>query len=100
VAAGSDEDQVQTEGRWLLLAREEIGRRMGADPPEDSASLERELEMQTRLKTRYPHIPLGLAIEFSRRLQTGDFTWEAWDDAVAWLETTEWFAENDGSPSG
>jgi hypothetical protein len=65
---------------------------MQADQTEHEASMERELQMQAKMKVNYPDIPLGLAFEFSRRLQAAYFTWEAWDDAVDWLEQTEWFA--------
>jgi hypothetical protein len=70
---------------------------MQADRAEHEASMERELQMQTKLKIHYPDIPIGLALEFSRRLQAHSFTWEAWDEAVGWLEETDWFA---GRPAG
>ena len=47
--------------------------------------------MQATLKARYPDIPLELALQFSRRLDAGRFTWEAWDATVEWLEATGWF---------
>jgi hypothetical protein len=50
--------------------------------------------MQVRLKASYPEIPVALATEFNRQLAAGNFTWEAWDRAVAWLEATKWFEQN------
>ena len=82
---------VKATPRWLLLAQQEIGVRVNVDESEQTASLERELQMQVRLRTTYPDVPDGLAIEFSRQLELGYFTWEAWDKAVAWLEATKWF---------
>jgi hypothetical protein len=82
--------------QWVRLAQEEIGLRIEADATEQRASLERELQMQVRLRGSYPGIPSVLAAEFSRLLAARYFTWEAWDDAVAWLETTKWFKQ--GSP--
>jgi hypothetical protein len=32
-----------------------------------------------------------LAEEFRDRLEAGQFTSEAWESAVAWLEATNWF---------
>jgi hypothetical protein len=80
--------------QWVRLAQEEIGLRIEADATEHRASLERELQMQVRLRARYPEIPAALATEFSRLLAARHFTWEAWDDAVAWLETTKWFKQS------
>jgi len=64
---------------------------MDVDATEHESSMDRELRMQARLKARYPDIPLELALQFSRRLEAGRFTWEAWDATVEWLEATEWF---------
>jgi hypothetical protein len=85
------DEPLERPGRWLLLAQEEVARRLATTDAEllDS-SLDRELEMQARLKARYPDMPLNLVLKFSRRLAAGSFSWEAWDDAVAWLETTKW----------
>jgi hypothetical protein len=98
VANKRDEDLVngrepQRPAPWLELAQEEIGFRLDADEAEHEASLDRELEMQVRLRTRYSDIPIGLALKFSNRIRRGYFSWEAWDDAVAWLEQTKWFRQ-------
>jgi hypothetical protein len=78
---------------WLQLAQEEIELRLEVDESEYVAAMERELQMQARLKAHYPDMPPELATEFSRRLQVRYFAWEAWDDAVAWLEGTKWFRQ-------
>jgi hypothetical protein len=83
--------------RWVRLAQEEIGLRIDADATEHQASLERELHMQVRLRASYPEIPAALANEFTRLLATRYYSWEAWDDAVAWLETTKWFKQRSAS---
>ena len=86
------DEELTRPGRWLLIAQEEIASRLRIDQAEHEASLERELQMQARIKATYPDLPLGLALEFSRRLEAGYFTWESWDEAVGWLEATDWFA--------
>jgi hypothetical protein len=85
------DEELELPGRWLELAQQEIGRRLKADANEHRAALDRELRMQARLKAQYPDMPLGLVLEFCRQLEAGGFTTQAWDNAVAWLETTEWF---------
>ena len=85
---------VEATPRWLVLAQHEIGVRVNVDESEQAASLERELQMQVRLRTNYPDVPVELAIEFSRQLEAGYFTWEAWDNAAAWLEATKWFKQS------
>jgi hypothetical protein len=85
------DEELEHPGRWLQLAQQEIGRRLKADAGEHAASIDRELEMQARLKAQYPDMPIGLVLEFSRQLEAGGFTSEAWENAVAWLEKTEWF---------
>jgi hypothetical protein len=98
VANKKEEDLVngrapQRPALWLQLAQEEIGFRLEADETEHDASLDRELEMQLRLRARYSDIPIGLALRFTNRIRHGSFTWESWDDAVAWLEQTKWFRQ-------
>jgi hypothetical protein len=83
----------QSPAPWLALAREEIVLRLEVDGSEHEAAMERELQMHARLKVHYPDMPPELVGEFSRRLQIGYFAWEAWDDAVAWLEGTKWFRQ-------
>ena len=82
---------------WLRLAQEEIQLRLSPiDQADDEEwkrdeGWEREHQMQLILRARYPDVPIRLAIEFSDRLRMSDFTWDAFDDAVAWLEETKWF---------
>jgi hypothetical protein len=78
---------------WLQLAQEEIGLRLDVDESEHRAAMERELQMQARIKAHYPDMPPELSTEFRRRLQAGYFSWESWDGAVSWLEGTKWFRQ-------
>jgi hypothetical protein len=88
-----DGGESQHASPWLQLAQEEIGLRLDVDESEHRAAMERELQMQAQIKARYPDLPPELATEFRRRLQVGYFSWEAWDDAVVWLEATKWFRQ-------
>ena len=45
------------------------------------------------MRAQYPDIPVELAMAFARRLNDGLLTWSAWDGAVAWLESTEWYMQ-------
>jgi hypothetical protein len=84
-------DQHPEAARWLRLAQLEIELRLGENRAEDQASWGREHQMQLILRARYPEVPIDLAIGFSDRLRNGDFTWDAFDQAVEWLEETKWF---------
>ena len=88
-----DGGEPQRASLWLQLAQEEIGLRLDVDETEHRAAMERDLQMQVQIKAHYPDMPPELAQEFRRRLQVGYFSWEAWDDAVAWLEATKWFRQ-------
>jgi hypothetical protein len=85
------EDHQDEMPRWLRLAREEIELRLSPVERAEDEAWEREHQMQLILRARYPDVPIRLAIEFSDRLQTGDFTWDAFDEALEWLEETKWF---------
>ena len=78
---------------WLRLAQQEVDLRMDADESQRTADLDRELQMLARMRAQYPDIPVDLAMAFARRLNDGLLTWSAWDDAVAWLEATEWYTQ-------
>jgi hypothetical protein len=78
---------------WLRLAQQEVDLRMDADESQRTADLDRELQMLARMRAQYPDIPVGLAVAFAGRLNDGLLTWSAWDDAVAWLEATEWYMQ-------
>jgi hypothetical protein len=86
------DEPLEVPGRWVLLAQREVARRLAVE----ESSLDRELQMQARMKAMYPDIPVVLAEEFSQRLQDDDFTPEAWGTAVAWLEATKWFQSHTG----
>ena len=82
---------------WLRLAQEEIQLRLTPIQQADDEAWkhdegwEREHQMQLILRARYPEVPIRLAIEFSDRLRLSDFSWDAFDDALEWLEDTKWF---------
>jgi hypothetical protein len=48
------------------------------------------LQMEARLKSTYPDMPFELRNEFGARLSAKAYTDDAWNDAVAWLESTDW----------
>jgi len=77
--------------RWVQLAQQEIELRLNADRSENEEALDRDLQMQARVRARYPDIPVELAVEFSRRLSSGSFGWNGWVEAEEWLESTDWF---------
>lgn len=77
----------------MRLAQTEIELRMDAYQREQTTDLDRELQMLARMNADYPNIPVELAEEFARRINAGSLTRAAWDEAVAWLEATDWFRQ-------
>jgi hypothetical protein len=77
--------------RWLQLAQSEIDVRtqVGAGGRHDF--LDHMLQMEARLKSEYPDMPFEAKTEFNARLHARGYSEEAWDAAVAWLESTDWF---------
>ena len=76
---------------WLRLAHDEIALRTQLETGGGDDLLDHILEMEARLKARYPDMPSDIRREFSARLGAGAFTEDAWQAAVAWLESTDWF---------
>jgi hypothetical protein len=76
---------------WLRLAQDEVTFRSNVGPGGCREFLDRVLEMEARLKGSYPDTPFQLRHEFEARLSANGYSDEAWDMAVAWLESTDWF---------
>jgi hypothetical protein len=89
--SGTSDDHQGEVPLWLQLAQEEIELRLGPVHEAEDDAWEREHQMQLILRARYPEVPIRLVIEFSDRLRASDFSWDAFDDAVEWLEETKWF---------
>ena len=82
---------------WLQLAQGEIEMRMhvgtgGRD------FLDHMLQMEARLKSTYPDMPFDVRNEFGARLNATGYTEDAWNAAVAWLESTDWFKSRSRYP--
>ena len=75
---------------WVRLVKEEVKVRMDAEL-KGEAYLDVELQMLATMRSRYPDVPTDLASEFARRLNAGALRPSAWDEAVNWLEGTDWF---------
>jgi CRISPR/Cas system-associated endonuclease Cas1 len=75
----------------LQLAQDEIEMRthVGTGGPHDS--LDRLRTMEARLKSQYPDMPFNVKSEFSARLNSRGYTEDAWNAAVAYLQSTDWF---------
>ncbi len=80
---------------WLRLAQEEIGMRThaGADGPSDF--LDRLLQLEERLTSQYPDMPFTVKDQFKARLTARGYTENAWNAAIIWLESTDWFRLRD-----
>jgi hypothetical protein len=76
---------------WLRLARDEIALRTQLEPGGRHDFVDHILELEVRLKARYPDMPFEVKNEFSARLGAEAYTEDAWQAAVAWLESTDWF---------
>jgi len=76
---------------WLQLAQGEIEMRTQVAGGGRRDFLDHMLQMEARLKTRYPDMPFELKSEFNARLNARGYTEDAWNAAVAWLESSEWF---------
>jgi len=61
---------------------------------EREATLDRELQMQAKMRVKYPRIPAELEAEFLDRIKAGGFSWDSWGEAVKWLESTVWFTQH------
>ncbi len=66
---------------------------VGDDGPSDF--LDRLLKMEERLTGRYPDMPSAVKDEFKARLTARGYTENAWNAAVTWLESTDWFRLRD-----
>ena len=75
---------------WMRLIEKEIEVRMNAEL-KGEAYLDVELQMLATMRSRYPDVPPHLASEFARRLDAGSLRLTAWNEAVHWLEGTDWF---------
>jgi SOS response regulatory protein OraA/RecX len=76
---------------WLQRAREEIELRLDLGAGGRRDFLDHMLQMEARLKSQYPSMPFQVKNEFNARLSARGYSEEAWDEAVAWLESTDWF---------
>ena len=76
---------------WLQLALEEVEMRTHVETGGPRDVLDRMLQMQARLNTGYPDMPIAVKAEFSARLNAKGYSEDAWNSAIAWLETTDWF---------
>ena len=76
---------------WLQLALEEVELRKNVETVGNHDVLDRMLQMQARLKTAYPYMPSALKTEFSARLKARGYTEDAWNTAVGYLVSTDWF---------
>jgi hypothetical protein len=75
---------------WLQLAHAEIElRTRGTGCRHDL--LDQMLQMESRLTSQYPDMPYELKTEFNVRLHARGYSDEAWDAAVLWLASTDWF---------
>ena len=76
---------------WLRLAQDELAFRSSVGPGGCREFLDRVLQMEARLKGAYPNMPFHLRHEFEARLSASGYTDEAWNVAMTWLESTDWF---------
>jgi hypothetical protein len=76
---------------WLRLAQDEVAFRSIVGPGGSREFLDRVLPMEARLKGAYPNMPFKLRHEFEARLSASGYSDEAWNMAVTWLESTDWF---------
>jgi hypothetical protein len=76
---------------WLQLAQDEIEVRtqIGAGGRHDL--LAQMLRMEARLTSEYPDMPYEVKTEFNVRLHARRYSEDAWDAAVSWLASTDWF---------
>ena len=81
---------------WLRLAQDEIAVRSHVDPDGRETFLDHMLQMEARLKSAYPSMPSELRNQFEARLATRGYTEDAWDRAVTWLKSTDWFRSRRG----
>ena len=88
-----DRDQVESGGPalWIRLAQAEIAVRSHVDPDGRHTFLDHMLQMEARMKAAYPAMPFELRDQFQARVATRGYTEDAWERAVAWLKTTDWF---------
>jgi hypothetical protein len=49
------------------------------------------LMMEARVKSTYPDMPSATRNEFNARLSAKGYTEDAWQAAVAWLQSTDWY---------
>jgi hypothetical protein len=85
---------------WLRLAHDEIALRTQLEKGGPHDFLDRILELEVRLKARYPELPVDMMNEFSARLSAGAYNEDTWEAAVAWLESTDWFRLRARHPGG
>ena len=79
-----------TRPTWLQLAQNEIElRRHAPGGPHDS--LDHLLQMEARLRSVYPDMPFEVKNEFSARLKARGYTESAWNAAIVWVESTDWY---------
>ncbi len=83
---------------WMRLAQAEIAVRSHVDPDGRHTFLDHALQMEVRLTSAYPGMPFDLRDQFEARLATRGYTEEAWDRAVSWLGSTDWFKSRGVSP--
>jgi hypothetical protein len=76
---------------WLELAQAEIDLRThtGTGGPHDA--LDHLLKMEARMKAEYPDMPFEVKSEFSARLNARGYTEAAWNAAIVWVESTDWY---------
>jgi hypothetical protein len=77
--------------RWLQLAQDEIEVRTRFGTGGRHEFLDHMLQLEARLKHEYPDMPFEIKTGFNARLHARGYTEEAWDAAVAWLRSTDWF---------
>jgi hypothetical protein len=76
---------------WLQLARAEIELRTQLEVDARHDLAEHVLEFEARLKREYPDMPFRESHSFREHLRAGGHTEAAWDLAVVWLQSTDWF---------
>lgn len=81
---------------WMRLAQAEIAVRSHVDPDGRHTFLDHMLQMEARREGAYPGIPFELRDQFEARLATRGYTEDAWDIAVTWLKSTDWFKSRHG----